>query len=60
MSIIEVAYGLGVRAAWRIEEYEKFTDVPDNPYTKGSPEADAWYDGFGDGTEDLIFFNTNG
>jgi len=48
------AYGAGINAAYRIDEYEGYEDTPDNPYSEESLEYAAWEDGFGDGTEDLI------
>ena len=51
------AYKDGIEAAYRINKYIGCKHVPENPYSEHSEESNAWKDGFGDGTEDLI--NTN-
>ena len=48
------AYGRGIDAAHRINEYEGYDHTPDDPYPKGSPESEKWWEGFGDGTEDEV------
>lgn len=50
------AYERGVDAALRDGEYEGVKDTPPCPYPDGSSEAGRWWDGFGDGTEDLIAY----
>ena len=51
---ITKAYKDGIEAAHRIGKYENCKKTPENPYLRGTPEADAWRNGFGDGTEDFI------
>jgi len=51
-----VAYGRGIHAAYRIDEYEG-NDDPRCLYGRDSKEGEAWRDGFGDGTEDMISAN---
>lgn len=48
------AYNDGIEAAYRIGKYQNYTDIPDNPYSENSKEANDWNEGFGDGTEDFL------
>lgn len=47
------AYGRGIEAGHQIGEYVGNGD-PECPYDRDSKEGDAWWDGFGDATEDEI------
>jgi len=51
------AYGRGIEAGHRIGEYEG-NDDPQCPYPNGSKEDEAWRNGFGDATEDLIAYQS--
>jgi len=48
------AYSDGIAAAYRSGKYEGFEDIPDCPYPEKTSEDMAWWDGFGDGTEDSL------
>lgn len=48
------AYRDGLDAAYRVGKYSNITTPPDCPYSEPSPESEAWWGGFGDGTEDMI------
>lgn len=48
------AYADGIDAAWRAGRYEGARHTPDCPYPSGTPTHKRWFDGFGDGTEDMI------
>lgn len=53
--IIDISpYERGTHAAWRIEEYEGFDSTPEGPYQEDTAEFDRWWEGFSDGTDDLI------
>ena len=51
-----IAYADGIHAAHRIGKYGGYKTTPNNPYPEKSSEHNAWEDGFGDGTEDLIWW----
>lgn len=50
------AYEQGIHAAYRTGEYTGKKDIQ-CPYGASSKEGEAWKDGFGDGTDDLIYAN---
>jgi hypothetical protein len=50
-------YGRGRDAANRVGEYQGYRhlmDLPKCPYGSGTPEAQAWWSGFADATEDTL------
>lgn len=51
---LDEAYEDGMDAAYRHGRYAGATRVPPCPYPDGSAAYKRWWDGFGDGTEDLI------
>ena len=53
-------YTRGIHAAYRMEEYNDFKTVPECPYPNSSNDYFKWWDGFGDGTKDLIHLRRNG
>lgn len=53
-SAVLLAYKDGIDAAYRVGDYEGFKTVPACPYPTQSDTWSAWWDGFGDGTDDLI------
>ena len=54
MCKLKSAYGRGLDAAYRQGEYAGDTrsSIP-CPYGAGTPEAEAWHEGFGDAMDDL-------
>ena len=49
------AYQDGILAAYRTEKYAASTDCPACPFPDGTQSELAWWNGFGDATEDLIY-----
>lgn len=48
------AYSDGIDAGYRVGPYEGAKDTPTCPFEDDTVEAKKWWQGFGDGTEDLI------
>lgn len=54
-SWLTAPYHDGYCAGQRIEHYEDFVGYcPECPYDDGTHEAELWWEGMGDGTEDYI------
>lgn len=51
---LDEAYKDGLDAAYRINKYEGFKSTPPCPFEQGTENDVAWWQGFGDGTQDLV------
>ena len=49
-----IAYSDGLDAAYRTGRYAGSKSTPRCPYEDGTVESVHWWDGFGEGTDDLI------
>lgn len=54
------SYQDGLDAAYRSGRYKNEIDTPECPFLIDTPDSSSWWEGFGHGTEDFIFWKMSG